>query len=98
MKTLYLDFFLTTILLLSSASRESLPREDSPAATLEITVDANAPSRPFPHFWEKMFGSGRAILSLREGYRNDLRSVKQITNFDSVRFHGILMDEVGLYD
>ena len=29
-----------------------------------ITVDANAPSHPFPHFWEVMFGSGRAILSL----------------------------------
>jgi xylan 1,4-beta-xylosidase len=25
-----------------------------------ITVDATAPTRPFPHFWERMFGSGRA--------------------------------------
>src|SRR5439155_1218602 len=36
-----------------------------------ITADANAPSRPFPHFWEKMFGSGRVILSLRERYGID---------------------------
>lgn len=64
----------------------------------KIVVDANAPTTPFPHFWEQTFGSGRAILSLRESYRSDLRSVKQITNFDSVRFHGIFMDEVGLYD
>ena len=63
-----------------------------------ISVDANGATTPFPHFWEQTFGSGRAILSLRESYRSDLRSVKQITNFDSVRFHGILMDEVGLYD
>jgi xylan 1,4-beta-xylosidase len=63
-----------------------------------IVVDASTPTTPFPHFWERTFGSGRAILSLRESYRNDLRSVKQITNFDSVRFHGILMDDVGLYD
>jgi len=67
-------------------------------AVERIAVDARGPSTPFPHFWEETFGSGRAILSLRESYRNDLRSVKQITNFDSVRFHGILMDEVGLYD
>ena len=71
----------------------------APAQTTEsITIDAHAPTTPFPHFWEQTFGSGRAILSLRESYRNDLRTVKQITDFDSVRFHGIFMDEVGLYD
>ncbi|MEO7028319.1 MAG: glycosyl hydrolase family 39 [Acidobacteriaceae bacterium] len=67
-------------------------------AVQRIGIDANAATTPFPHFWEQTFGSGRAILSLRESYRNDLRQVKQITNFDSVRFHGILMDDVGLYD
>ena len=41
--------------------------------TETITVDANAPAHPFPHFWEQMFGSGRAILSLRDSYRRDLR-------------------------
>src|ERR1035441_9774460 len=54
-----------------------------------VVVDASAPTHPFPHFWEKMFGSGRAILSLRESYRNDLRSVKQITGFQYVRFQPI---------
>src|SRR5665213_4485178 len=64
----------------------------------QIRIDSHTATTPFPHFWEQTFGSGRAVLSLREDYRNDLRSVKQITNFDSVRFHGILMDDVGLYD
>jgi xylan 1,4-beta-xylosidase len=63
-----------------------------------IVVDANAPLHPFPHFWEKMFGSGRAVLSLRDSYRRDLREVKQITDLDYVRFHAILHDEVGAYD
>src|SRR5437660_4103672 len=62
-----------------------------------ITADANAPSRPFPHFWEKMFGSGRAILSLCESYRRDLREVKEATDFEYVRFHAIFHDEVGVY-
>ena len=63
-----------------------------------IQIDAHAPTTPFPHFWEQTFGSGRAILSLRQSYRDDLRTVKQATDFKSVRFHGIFMDEVGLYD
>jgi xylan 1,4-beta-xylosidase len=68
------------------------------AATERITVDARASTTPFPHFWEETFGSGRAILSLRESYRQDLRTVKAATAFKSIRFHGIFDDEVGLYD
>ena len=67
------------------------------ARTETIEVDPSAPSHPFPHYWERMFGSGRAILSLRESYRRDLREVKQATDFEYIRFHAILDDEVGLY-
>ncbi len=63
----------------------------------QVVVDAHAESTPFPHFWEQMFGSGRAILTLRESYRDDLRAVKQVTDFQYVRFHAILHDEVGVY-
>ena len=63
-----------------------------------IEVDPAAPSHPFPHYWEQMFGSGRAILSLRDSYRRDLREVRQATGFKYIRFHAILDDEVGVYD
>jgi xylan 1,4-beta-xylosidase len=63
-----------------------------------ITVDARAQSTPFPHFWEQMFGSGRAILTLRESYREDMRAVKKVADFRYVRFHAILHDELGVYD
>ena len=63
-----------------------------------VHVDVHATATPFPHFWEGMFGSGRAILTLRESYRSDLRAVKQITNFQYVRFHAILHDELGVYN
>src|ERR1700721_2595645 len=63
-----------------------------------IQIDATASTTPFPHFWEQMFGSGRAILTLRESYRDDLRAVKRITDFKYVRFHAILHDEVGVYN
>lgn len=64
----------------------------------EIVIDAAAASHKFPHFWEEMFGSGRAILTLRDSYRQDLREVRGITDFQYVRFHALLNDEVGLYD
>jgi xylan 1,4-beta-xylosidase len=69
----------------------------SSADTERAVVDAHAAATPFPHFWEQMFGSGRANLSLRQSYRDDLRRVKQITGFRYVRFHGILDDENGVY-
>jgi xylan 1,4-beta-xylosidase len=74
---------------------------DKPAASADverIEIDLRAPARPFPHYWERMFGSGRAVLALREDYRQDLRTVKRATGFEYVRFHDILDDSVGVYD
>jgi xylan 1,4-beta-xylosidase len=81
---------------LVAARAQSTAKSQSPAEAIEI--DAAAPSHPFPHFWEEMFGSGRAILSLRDSYRNDLRETKRITGFEYVRFHAIFHDEAGFYD
>ncbi|MGH7743644.1 MAG: GH39 family glycosyl hydrolase [Candidatus Dormibacteria bacterium] len=72
------------------------PQKGVPAET--VTLDVNAQTHPFPHFWEQMFGSGRATLSLRESYRRDLRAVKGITGFEYVRFHDILDDSAGVYN
>jgi xylan 1,4-beta-xylosidase len=68
------------------------------AAQETVNIDAQAQGTPFPHFWEQMFGSGRAILALRESYREDLRAVKKVADFRYVRFHAILHDEVGVYN
>jgi xylan 1,4-beta-xylosidase len=67
-------------------------------ATREIVVNAREAGRPFPHFWEQVFGSGRAILSLRDSYRRDLRATKAATAIQYVRFHAIFHDEVGVYE
>jgi xylan 1,4-beta-xylosidase len=66
------------------------------AQTVHLRIDAAAQGTPFPHFWEQMFGSGRAVLSLRDDYRRDLEAVHEATGFGYVRFHGILDDDVGL--
>lgn len=67
------------------------------SAVEHITVNANAAGEPFPHFWEQMFGSGHANLVMRKSYQKDLSLVKKITDFEYVRFHGILDDENGVY-
>jgi xylan 1,4-beta-xylosidase len=87
-------WFAVVLLLAISAP---LSHAQSKAPREIITVDGNAPAHPLPHFWETMFGSGRAILTLRESYRSDLREVKEITDFEYVRFHAILLDDVGVY-
>src|SRR6202167_6331008 len=90
-----LNLALAVLLVFSSNGSLLIAQSGS---TPEIIVDAHAASHPLPHFWEQMFGSGRAILSLRDNYRTDLREVKQATGFEYVRFHAIFHDEVGLYD
>lgn len=77
----------------------SVPAQTQNATSTEtIQVDLSAPAHPFPHFWEQMFGSGRAVLSLRDDYRRDMEDMKQATGFQYMRFHAILDDDVGLYD
>jgi xylan 1,4-beta-xylosidase len=82
-----------------SHSKRHDTRSSRPSLAVEtIQINARSSAHPFPHFWERMFGSGRAILTLRDSYRRDLRDVKRISGFEYVRFHAIFHDEVGVYD
>lgn len=89
-KILTLVFVLSTFICATAQQPQENPET--------IQIDAASTSTPFPHFWEEMFGSGRAILTLRESYRNDLRAVKGATDLKYVRFHAILHDELGVYN
>jgi len=95
---LRLIYIRVALLLFVAALPASVLRAQSAASSQTIEIDAKAPAHPFPHFWEKMFGSGRAILTLRESYRHGLRETKRITGFEYVRFHAIFHDEAGFYD
>src|ERR1700693_392687 len=68
------------------------------SAQQDVRIDANGTTSPFPHFWEEIFGSGRAILTLRNSYLKDLDAVKTVTDFRHVRSHAILHDEAGVYN
>jgi len=75
-----------------------LARAGSAASVVLVPIDARAAGQPFPHFWEQMLGSGRAALALRAEYRRDVALVKAVGDFRYVRFHGILDDDVGVYE
>src|ERR1700729_3114325 len=102
-RTMQLRSLAVISLILAMAPPYTHPQEannsSSPSPqTSIIHVDAKSEGTPFPHYWEQIFGSGRAILSLRESYRDDLRTVKKVTGLQAIRFHGIFHDEVGFFD
>ena len=88
-------FCVVVACLLMGGSGVRVAQEASQQET--IVVDAKATGTPFPHFWEMMFGSGRANLAMRQSYRDDLDRVRKVTDFRYVRFHGIFDDENGVY-
>ena len=90
-------FTLAAILVLSCPAHAA--GEEGTAQPVEqLAIDAGAPGRPFPHFWESMFGSGRAALVLRANYQRDLTMMRSGTAIGYVRFHGLLDDDVGLVE
>ena len=78
----------------------ALAQNSAPTASAEaapIPVNVHVAGTPFPHYWEQMFGSGRAHLVMRAQYQTDLDQVRKVTDFQYVRFHAILDDENGVY-
>jgi xylan 1,4-beta-xylosidase len=98
MNRFHLRLVVTCFCFLSITTHATRANAQAGPTPESIVIDATAPTQPFPHFWERMFGSGRAGLSLRDSYRHDLRAAKQITGLEYIRFHGIFLDEMGVYD
>jgi len=86
-------------LLTASAGAVSLlglPRSARAAAPIDVTIGADRTSAPFPHYWEACVGSDRASVAMRADWQRDLAFVHERTGFRSVRFHGLLDDDMGL--
>jgi xylan 1,4-beta-xylosidase len=82
----------------TAMAAQTAPAHVTDSAAITVNIQAGESGKPFPHYWEQIFGSGRAVLALRDSYRKDIRLVKDATGFGYVRFHGIFHDEIGLYD
>lgn len=81
-----------------SSSNSGTATSGKPAAAHESTIriDARRSVGAFPHYWESIVGSGRAVLALRADYQADIRHVHQLTGIEAVRFHGIFDDDNGV--
>lgn len=62
-----------------------------------VDISGQAKSIPFPHLWEECVGSGHAALALRTDWRALLNNAHRDLGFKSVRFHGVLDDDMSAY-
>ncbi len=81
---------------LQGARSSSTPVPPPAGHPVSLHIDARHSIGAFPHYWEEIVGSGRAVLALRADYQQDLRLVHSSTGINSVRFHGIFDDDVGV--
>ena len=61
-------------------------------------IDCNRNGEPLVKTWKKIMAFGRASEGMREELRNQLRMVQKDIPFEYVRFHGILSDEMMVYN
>ncbi|MDB5105942.1 MAG: glycoside hydrolase [Fibrobacteres bacterium] len=71
------------------------------ATAYNITVDAGKGTSPLNRFWENCVGSDHFYTVLHSGYGGNIQSAyavaKKELGMKSVRAHGILNDDVGIY-
>jgi hypothetical protein len=68
---------------------------------VRIVADASRPPAVLDHAWEYMTGSGNASLYIRPVWKDKmlahLADVHQNLGIQTVRFHAIFLDAVGVY-
>src|ERR1700759_2699091 len=75
----------------------ALPLAAEEAGTVPVTVDLGVVVGSLPHVWEECAGSDRAVITLREEWRQDLARWHAEAGLKRVRFHGIFNDEMGVF-
>ncbi len=63
--------------------------------TVTFTSCLSAAAAPLKHAWEHTVGSSRALLALRADWQEQLQRCHDELGFRHVRFHGLLMDDMG---
>ena len=63
-----------------------------------IFVDAKYDGESFKHYWKKLATFGRASEGLRNNLQGQLKEMQKQIGFEYIRFHGIFMDEMMIYN
>lgn len=67
-----------------------------PQSTIAIGMDAAGATIPFPHNWERAFGSGHALLATRSDWQAQLKRAVAEIGLRGVRMHGLLDDDMSV--
>ncbi len=65
--------------------------------TRDIELDARATAGPLGDVFKRCVGAGRANEGLRADWQRQLRQAKQACDFEYIRMHGLLCDDMGVY-
>ena len=77
--------------------RRAAPHKtDDGVVDLTASLDLSAPGAPLPHLWSRCLGSGHAALTMREDWRNAVRTARRELGLEMVRFHGLLDDDMSV--
>lgn len=63
----------------------------------EITADWQKVKGPHATVFQECIGAGRAAEGLRADWQKQLKLCKDEIGFKSIRFHGLLHDDMGVY-
>lgn len=63
-----------------------------------ITVDGRKTGEYFKHHWQELITFGRAAEGLRANWQEQFRELQRDIGFKYIRFHGIFMDEMMIYN
>ena len=64
--------------------------------TVSVSVDAAGGAEPFPHNWQRSFGSGHALLATRADWQAQLKRAVAEIGLRGVRMHGLLDDDMSV--
>lgn len=63
-----------------------------------IFADGQDKGKYFTHYWRKLITFGRAAEGLRANWQTQLKELQKEIDFEHIRFHGIFMDEMMIYN
>ncbi len=68
-----------------------------PVKYISLAVDTQKKGRKNCFYWRRLIGSTRAAEGLRQNLQQQLREMQNEIGFEQIRFHGILADEMMIY-
>lgn len=77
--------------------RDEMKKEEAPAEA-KVCIDFGAHGELFPHTWQKIINVGYAGEIMNAGIQEQLRTLQKEIGFTHLRFHGILDEELHLYN